>query len=178
MSLVCLNLFNCFLHQQVLVLGYNISDINFCFLLPGFFFGYEYLNSKAKPIDDGITGVLLNVIVAYVVDVFWFDRSKLHCKKLKKEKTDDEEVSSPSPVLRPQWDEPCCKRFGESPLTHTLLNEAMEGFPEPMRSATFNILIFMSVSLITPLVAEGQPLINADTGEFVSEPPIVRGLPW
>ena len=84
MSLVCLNLFNCFLHQQVLVLGYNISDINFCFLLPGFFFGYEYLNSKAKPIDDGITGVLLNVIVAYVVDVFWFNRSKLHCKKLKK----------------------------------------------------------------------------------------------
>ena len=84
----------------------------------------------------------------------------------------------PSPVHRPEWDVPCGKRFGESKLTDTLLNEAMEGFPEPMKNVFFNIFMFMSVSLITPLVAEGQPVINADTGEFVSDPPIVRGLPW
>ena len=94
------------------------------------------------------------------------DRSKLHIMfgKTKKEKTDDEEVPLPSPVQRPEWDVPCGKRFGESKLTSTLLNEAMDGFPEPMKNVFFNIFMFMSVSLITPLVAEGQP--------------VVRGLPW
>ena len=122
----------------------------------------------------------MNVILSVLIDVFFMDRSKLHnmFRKTKKEKTDDEEVPLPSPVQRPEWDVPCGKRFGESKLTSTLLNEAMEGFPEPMKNVFFNIFMFMSVSLITPLVAEGQPVINADTGEFVSDPPIVRGLPW
>lgn len=122
----------------------------------------------------------MNVILSVLIDVFFMDRSKLHnmFRKTKKEKTDDEEVPLPSPVHRPEWDVPCGKRFGESKLTDTLLNEAMEGFPEPMKNVFFNIFMFMSVSLITPLVAEGQPVINADTGEFVSDPPIVRGLPW
>lgn len=89
-----------------------------------------------------------------------------------------EATTLPSPVQRPQWDVSCGKRFGEGALTHTLLNESMGSFPEPIRSTTFNLFFFMAVSIITPLVAEGQPLINADTREFVSEPPIVRGLPW
>jgi hypothetical protein len=147
--------------------------------LSGFFFGYLYLNSEAKPINAGIVGVLLNIVVSYLIDVLWMDRSKLFMWKMtnKKEKANDA-VTSSTPVWRPAWDVPCCKRFGESTLTHNLLNEAMEGFPEPMRSASFNIFFFLSVCILTPLVAEGQPVINADTGEFVSDPPIVNGLPW
>ena len=104
--------------------------------------------------------------------------------KNKEKNTDDheheqeEQVLSPSPVQRPKWDVPCCKRFGDSKLTNSLLNEAMEGFPEPIRSTFFNVFFFMSVCIITPLVAEGQPVINADTGKFLSDPPIVNGLPW
>ena len=125
-SLVCSDLLYCSYKNNKSPL------LTFLPTLPGFFFGYAYLNPEAKPIDAGITGVLLNVILAVLIDVFFMDRTKLNFmfRKTKKEKTDDEEVASPSlAVQRPDWDIPCGKRFGESKLTDTLLNEAMDGFP-------------------------------------------------
>lgn len=83
-----------------------------------------------------------------------------------------------SPLAQPNWDIPSGKRFGEEKLTASLLNKMMEGFPEPFRDHTYCALFFFAVSMITPLVAEGQPVINATTGEFATDPSIVRGLPW
>lgn len=134
----------------------------------GFFFGYIYLNPNAKPINAGIIGVILNVIFSYSNDYLWFGKQV--------QSGDDDDVSKER--YRPSWDIPQFARFGEGPLTFELINKMMGSFPEPMRSVAFNMFFFLSVSVITPLVAEGQPVINADTGEFVSDPPIVRGIPW
>ena len=112
--------------------------------------------------------MILNVIFSYSIDYLWFGKQV--------QSGDDDEVSKER--YRPSWDIPQFARFGEGPLTFELINKMMGSFPEPMRSVAFNMFFFLSVSVITPLVAEGQPVINADTGEFVSDPPIVRGIPW
>ena len=147
-----------------------------------FFFGYLYQNKESKPINAGITGVLLNIILSYLIEMLWFDRAKLsyYLKFAKKVKSseDSDDIQLPSPLPRPTWDIPSGKRFGDGQLTASLLNKMMEGFPEPLRNPAYCGLFFFVVSMITPLVAEGQPVINADTGEFVTDPPIVRGLPW
>ena len=125
------------------------------------------MNPNAKPINAGIIGVILNVFLSYGIDYLWFGKQV--------QSSDDDDVSKER--YRPAWDIPQFARFGEGPLTFDLMNKMMGSFPEPMRSVAFNLFFFLSVSIITPLVAEGQPVINAD-GEFVSDPPIVRGLPW
>eukprot|EP00578_Thalassiosira_sp_NH16_P011569 CAMPEP_0181121150 /NCGR_PEP_ID=MMETSP1071-20121207/24574_1 /TAXON_ID=35127 /ORGANISM="Thalassiosira sp., Strain NH16" /LENGTH=730 /DNA_ID=CAMNT_0023205929 /DNA_START=48 /DNA_END=2240 /DNA_ORIENTATION=- len=137
-----------------------------------FYFGYMYGNDSAKPIDAGITGVLLNIILAYLIDILWFDRAKLRCFGTNK----DEKESDP--FKPPEWDIPSGLRFGEELLTAPLLDDMMAGFPEPMRDPTVCAMFFVLVTIITPIVAEGQPVINADTGQFVTDPPVVRGLPW
>ena len=109
----------------------------------GFFFGYIYLNPNAKPINAGIIGVILNVILSYGIDYLWFGKQV--------QSSDDDDISKER--YRPAWDIPQFARFGEGPLTFELMNKMMGSFPEPMRSVAFNLFFFLSVSIITPLVA-------------------------
>jgi len=98
---------------------------------------------------------------------------------MRKEKVDGNDMEERIPTdNRPKWDHPSHDRFGEGPLTSSLLNRMMDGFPEPITSFTFNAFFFFAVTMITPLLAAGQPVISSDTGEFVSTPPTVRGIPW
>lgn len=138
-----------------------------------FFFGYTYQNSVAKPINAGIVGFILNVIGSFATNTLWFKRSNPRLVE-----DSEEEMLLHDQERRPKWDIPSSKRFGEGMLTSSLLNRMMVGFPEPMRRPIFNLFFFFTVSMITPLVAEGQPAIDVQTGSFVSEPPTVRGLPW
>ena len=78
---------------------------------------------------------------------------------------------------RPRWDQAHVKRFGEKPLKPRLLSKMMAGIDEPFKNWWYAFLIFFTLSLTTPFVAEEEPAI-ADDGSFVSEPAIYRGLPW
>lgn len=89
----------------------------------------------------------------------------------------DDSVKTVFSDHRPEWDHPKIGRFGEAPLTPSLLNKMMAGVSEPFKEPWYALLLFLSVSIITPLVAEGQPLMD-ENREFVSPPPIIRGLPW
>ena len=142
-----------------------------------FYFGYMYKNSSALPINVGIVGVLINCVCAFLFDLLIFDRSKLK-NLMRKEKVDGNDTESMQADNRPKWDHPSHDRFGEVPLTSSLLNRMMDGYPEPITSFTFNAFFFVAVTMITPLLAEGQPVISSETGEFVSTPPTVRGIPW
>ncbi|EJK71773.1 hypothetical protein THAOC_06754 [Thalassiosira oceanica] len=163
------------LHPWSLAMGAS-AGIIYTF---SFFFGYIFHNTEAKPVDTGITGVLLNVFVSVLAEFLVFDRSKfMQLVTRKKIKSDDDEKSPSIPVQTPVWDVPNTKRFGESNLTVSLLNAMMEGFPEPIRSPAYNAMFLLSVSIITPLIAEGQPVISEATNEWVSLPPTVLGIPW
>lgn len=97
-----------------------------------FFFGYIYQNPSAVPINVGIVGVILNCVVCVITEMVFFRRDKLRLRNLfSTEYTDSADERGGNPLVgRPDWDLPCTARFGEKPLTASLLNLMMKGFPE------------------------------------------------
>ena len=102
----------------------------------GFFFGYLYQNPSAAPVNAGITGLILNCVASISTEVFFYRRIKLHPEQrpsLFSTLSTDEQTDSAKErgkAGRPDWDHPCVARFGEKPLTASLLNLMMKGFPE------------------------------------------------
>ena len=93
-------------------------------------------------------------------------------------KTDEIQLLYPG---RPQWDIPKLARFGDRPLTPQLVWKSMEGVREPMASAWWCFLMFVALSIVTPLTAQLQPPLDTEglTGNtFLYPPPVVNGLPW
>jgi hypothetical protein len=74
---------------------------------------------------------------------------------------------------RPQWDIPKRARFGENPLTPTLVWKMMKGTDEPFANRWYCTLLFVTISMVTPFVAPGLPVDVADLGDVVT-----NGLPW
>ena len=138
-----------------------------------FFFTYLYLNEDSRPIDPGIGGFLLNVFVASFLE-FVIRRKVLIPRRTNSDDTNDKNAVFPD---RPKWDHARVERFGEKPLKPQLLKKMMAGIDEPFKNWWYATLLFLTLALTTPLVAEGEPAI-ADDGSFVSEPATVRGLPW
>jgi hypothetical protein len=130
-----------------------------------FFFLYSYQKPSSAPVDGGIVGVLINLVVVGLVEMVmrWRQRKQPPGGERKNQN-------------RPDWDIPSMERFGEHPLTATMLDKMMTGFPEPLRNGWFVLLVFVSVTICTPIVAEFQPVLK--DYQWVSDPPIVRGLPW
>lgn len=149
------------IHPFAIVSG-ALVGILYVFL---FFFLYLYENPSAAGVNAGITGVLLNVLIIWSVEFFIRRRSG-------KSKSN----------IQPSWDKPAHKRFGEHQLTSKLLDTMMEGFDEPLRKGWFVIGLFVSASICTPWLAEGQPSLTEDTSiatyPYTSDPVAIRGVPY
>ena len=138
-----------------------------------FYFTYLYLNEASRPIDPGFGGLLLNILVASFLE-FVVRRKILLPRRTDSDDKNDKTIVFPD---RPKWDRARVERFGEKPLKPQLLKKMMVGIDEPFKNWWYATLLFLTLALTTPLVAEGEPAI-AEDGSFESEPATVRGLPW
>jgi len=100
---------------------------------------------------------------------------RFYRKKSTIEKEEKPEVSILFPG-RPEWDKPHLARFGEKPLTPELLDKMMTGLNEPFKNLWYAAFLFFSISLTTPLTAEGEPAFV--DGAFLTPPATMRGIPW
>ncbi len=140
----------------------------------GIYFGYLRLGAHPSPlaIDSGITGICIQVLLIIIMETA---RRMLPEKDAGDDKTPDKEkLLHPN---RPAWDVPTMSRFGTSSLSADLVWKSMDGFYEPMTSLYWNALMFLSLSLTTPLVAPSEPPF-ADDGSFLYLPYVIQGLPW
>jgi hypothetical protein len=139
------------------------------------YFGYSKKVSGGAPINSGVTGLCLQIVIIYMLEVLrrmflgFNVNTEVHTNKL----------LYPG---RPSWDVPKMSRFGEHTLTPKLLWKSMENMYEPMANAWWSILMFLTISLATPLVPQMEPPINpsGETGSdfFLYSPATVNGLPW
>ena len=137
-----------------------------------FYFTYQYLNEDSRPIDPGIGGLLLNILVASFLE--FVVRRRILLPRRNDVNTSNKAVAFPD---RPAWDQASVERFGEKTLTPQLLTKMMTGIDEPFKNWWYATVLFLSLGLTTPLVAEGEPVI-AEDGSFVTEPATIRGMPW
>ena len=142
-----------------------------CIYVIAVYFGYLRGSDSALAIDSGVTGIALQIILV----VFFESSYRLISRKnVSKGATAKDALLYPN---RPAWDVPKMSRFGDSTLTPEMIWSSMEGFYEPMTSIYFNVLIFVSLSFVTPLVAPNLPPLQED-GTFSFLPAVVDGLPW
>jgi hypothetical protein len=150
------------IHPWSLTIGAWVGEA-YVFL---FFFIYVYENSAAAPVNAGITGVLINLVVVACVEL------AIRRKSSKQGGT----------LNQPEWDMPAHERFGETRLTSQLLDKMMDNFNEPLRDKWFVLGFFVAVSICTPWLAEGQPALTDDTSvatfPYTNLPPVIRGLPY
>lgn len=141
----------------------------------GIYFGYLKHAAKSPiAIDSGITGLVIQVVLIVSFESMY--RLVLSENKTKfTNKIHTTELLYPD---RPSWDVPKMSRFGTNTLTPQLVWKSMKGFYEPMTSMNWNILMFLSISLTTPLVAPSEPALAEDGSTFLSSPYTINGLPW
>jgi len=150
----------------------SAGAISGLFFVVIFYFTHLYKNENSRPIDPGIGGLALNVFIASILE--FVVRRRILLPRRMMDDAIDEDIVFPD---RPIWDQARVKRFGEKPLKPRLLSKMMAGVDEPFKNWWYAALIFFTLSLTTPFVAEEEPAI-ADDGSFVSEPAIYRGIPW
>mmetsp|Transcript_11220 Transcript_11220/g.24297 ORF Transcript_11220/g.24297 Transcript_11220/m.24297 type:complete len:771 (-) Transcript_11220:263-2575(-) len=164
----------------------------------GIYFGYLRNASSPVPIDAGMTGVFLNIIVTILMEalrrIFGISKSSprsdsgvtaaagVSCT-YEQQADSESQVSRTSQLLfprRPAWDVPKLTRFGEHSFPPELVWKSMEGVNEPMANPWWAFMMFFAISLITPLVAENQPPLDPATGTFYGfvPPATVNGIPW
>lgn len=146
------------------------------------YFGYLKPNDDSLAFSSGVTGFMVHVVVAVVLEAL---------RRLMGGSTQDV-VSAPSkkdgedePVVliyegRPQWDIPRLTRFGDAPLTPQLVWKSMEGIGEPLANPWWVAMMLLVISLATPLTPESEPPLDT-TGSgnlFLTAPAVVNGLPW
>ncbi|KAL7554436.1 hypothetical protein ACHAWF_017879 [Thalassiosira exigua] len=150
----------------------------------GFFFGYLRAGTS-KPIDAGISGFALQFVLIFFMEglrrISGVSQSS-YASNHKKDNNDEVDPSTQDLLFpeRPGWDLPKLQRFGDSTLTPELLTKAMEGINEPMANPSWAFLLFFSITVLTPLVAENQPPLDKATGSFhpYALPATVGGMPW
>lgn len=137
----------------------------------GFYFGYLRIVEDALPINAGISGLILNVVVIYSTEVLRRPLDRI-------DTTADKELDGPSILFpdRPSWDVPDLSRFGKRALTPKRIWKQMEGIPEPLTNPWWACLFFFSITMVTPLTPENDPPM--ENGVFSYLPPVVNGLPW
>jgi hypothetical protein len=155
----------------------------------GIYFGYlrDPANDPAA-IDSGITGVVIQVVLIVLFESIYrlvLSRKKTAAttKESNDTKKNDDAISSKSSAQllypdRPAWDVPKMGRFGATTLTPQLIWKSMRGFYEPMANIYWSLLMFLTISMTTPLVAPSEPPLNEDGTGFLYVPSVVQGLPW
>lgn len=180
---------------------YNIAfgAILGCVYVITLYFGYLKPNTvSALPLDAGVTGFCLNVLIILVFDgvrrvVF---RNRTRTRSFAR---DDDATGSAAPAAavaavataavipvyspdRPMWDIPTNKlsQFGSERLTPPLISECMAGLYEPMTNWSWVLLILGCLSYVTPIIPGSEPPLDPATGTFFSMylPVTINGLPW
>ena len=170
-----------------------------CVYVITLYFGYLKPNTaSALPLDAGVTGFCLNVLIILVFDgvrrvVF---RNRTRTRSFAR---DDDATGSAAPAAavaaaataamipvyspdRPMWDVPTNKlsQFGSERLTPPLISECMAGLYEPMTNWSWVLLILGCLSYVTPMIPGSEPPLDPATGTFFSMylPVTINGLPW
>jgi Na+/proline symporter len=147
----------------------------------GIYFGY--LRDAAKnpvAIDSGITGLVIQVVLIVLLEIgyrFVLKKNKTTPESDDTKKNDDYDPTALLYPDRPSWDVPKMGRFGDNTLSPQLIWKSMNGFYEPMTNMYWSLLMFVTISLTTPLVAPSEPPLN-DDGTFLNLPYVIHGLPW
>lgn len=164
-------------HPWCVSFGAMISAI-YIFII---YFAYLDKNSDAAPIDPGITGFAIQMFVTCTTELgYRFIIKKVAPpnsnggKKTNDREEDTHQLHFPN---RPEWDVPPLARFGQHALTPKLLSKMMEGVKEPFMNLWYALLMFITISMITPLTEAGVPGIDEE-GNFISPPAIINGMPW
>ena len=162
-----------------------------CVYVITLYFGYLKPNTaSALPLDAGVTGFCLNILIILVFDgvrrvVF---RNRTRTRSFARD--DDAAVAAAAtaaviPVYspdRPMWDVPTNKlsQFGSERLTPPLISECMAGLYEPMTNWSWVLLILGCLSYVTPMIPGSEPPLDPVTGTFFSMylPVTINGLPW
>lgn len=148
----------------------------------GFYFGYLDKVEGAKPVNAGISGLMVNVVITLSTEAA---RRALNGETVsqgehKVTSAEDEEKDHTALLLfaeRPDWDIPALSRFGDHALSPELIWKSMKGIPEPMTNIWWVAFFFTVITLATPLTPENEPPLM-DGGAFLWAPALVRGLPW
>lgn len=135
----------------------------------GIYFGY--LRQTPAAIDPGITGVAIQAVLAVIFET-------LNRSVVSRKTTGKPSASALLHPNRPSWDIPKMARFGATTLTPELMWKSMKGFYEPMTNMYWTILMFVSISLITPIVEPSEPPLAEDGTGFLYIPYTIDGLPW
>jgi len=125
------------------------------------YFGYLKIDDSPKPINAGITGLCLQLVVILMFEAL---RRIIGI------------------TGKPEWDVPLMSRFGDKPLTAQLLWKSMEGVNEPLSNPWWCFLMFYTISMCTPLTPEMEPPLDVSGSEngnvFLYSPAVYNGLPW
>ena len=137
------------------------------------YFGYLKVSDDPAPIDAGITGVTIQIVLVVLLEstrrlVFPDTKDKEVITPLTGSRSQEAHLMYPN---RPASDVPCTKRFGDCPLTPDMMWKMMEGVHEPMTNVYFVAFMFLSVSMVTPLVPSGIPT-------SIKDAVVINGLPW
>jgi len=138
-------------------------------------FGYIGREDNPVPIDAGLTGLAINVVLIALLEVSrrMFNISislEEQKKKADNEEEEEQETSSTPPLLfphRPKWDTPALNRFGKTPLTPRLLWKSMENVNEPFANRWWIFLALVSLSICVPILPSDLPTIENQ-----------EGIPW
>jgi len=147
----------------------------------GIYFGYlRDAANNPLAIDSGITGLVIQVVLIVLLEIgyrFVLKKNKTTPESDDTKKNDDYDPTALLYPDRPSWDVPKMGRFGDNTLSPQLIWKSMNGFYEPMTNMYWSLLMFVSISLTTPLVAPSEPPLN-DDGTFLNLPYVIHGLPW
>ncbi len=152
-----------------------------------YYFRYVKPTVGAMGADSGILGVILQLVIALVLEA---GRRLLGGPEAMKEivqstpkKNDGMEKVEIEFLYpgRPEWDIPKLARFGEHALTPQLVWKSMEGINEPLANTWWCFMMFFVITMATPLTSELEPGLDTEglTGNvFLYAPAVINGLPW
>lgn len=169
------------LHPWSIAIGAWVATI----YVLGFYFGYLDQVDDAKPVNSGIGGLLVNVVVTLSTEA---TRRAMNGERADDASKADHAVTRPedeendhSALLlfadRPNWDIPSLSRFGDHALAPEYIWKSMEGVNEPMANLWWVAFFFFTITMVTPLTPENEPPLSVD-GVFAWTPALIRGLPW
>lgn len=154
------------------------------------YFSYLTKAFEPLPINAGITGFTLQIGVIVVLELArrLLGLSK-RSSKVQVGNADDITHGTDGGTAtdhfllfpdRPKWDVPKLARFGEHALSPQMIWKSMEDVNEPLSNPWWALLMFIAISMLTPLTPEHQPPLDPATSSFYSfaPPPVVNGIPW
>lgn len=146
----------------------------------GIYFGYLKPVSDSLALDAGVTGFIIQVIVAVICEaVRRMIGGAAATESSPHMVTKGDEQFEIYYAGRPEWDIPHLARFGQGALTPERVWKNMEGIKEPMANPYWCYMMFFVLSMCTPWCPESEPPLNPDGDNvFLYPPKTVNGLPW